>query len=100
MNQTCLRLYDYADERNRPVVALGWVALGGSVTGADAPQLLDVKTTRPSRGEIIRYVSLPGTIKANQQATLYAKIAGYLKSLSVEKGDRESRRLASRSTFT
>src|SRR5436189_3802158 len=55
---------------------------------ADAPKPVEVKTTRPSRGEIIRYVTLPGNIRANQQVTLYAKVAGYLKSLSVDKGDR------------
>jgi RND family efflux transporter MFP subunit len=44
--------------------------------------------TRPTRGEIIRYVKLPGSIRANQQATLYAKVAGYLKALTVDKGDR------------
>ncbi len=55
---------------------------------ADAPKPIDVKTTKPSRGEIHRFVTLPGSIKANQQATLYAKVAGYLKSLSVDKGDR------------
>jgi len=65
-----------------------WLALALAVAAADAPKPIDVKTTRPSRGEIIRYVTLPGTIKANQQATLYAKVAGYLKSLSVDKGDR------------
>ncbi len=57
-------------------------------TAAEAPKPVEVKTTRPSRGEIIRYVTLPGTIRANQQATLYAKVAGYLKSLSVDRGDR------------
>jgi len=55
---------------------------------ADAPKPLDVKITRPTRGEIIRYVTLPGTIKANQQATLYAKVPGYLKSIAVDKGDK------------
>jgi RND family efflux transporter MFP subunit len=55
---------------------------------ADPPKPVEVKTTRPSRGEIIRYVTLPGSIRANQQATLYAKVAGYLKSISVDKGDR------------
>jgi membrane fusion protein (multidrug efflux system) len=48
---------------------------------------LEVKVTRPTRGQIIRYVKLPGTIRANQQATLYAKVGGYLKSISVDKGD-------------
>jgi len=43
--------------------------------------------THPKRGEITRFVTLPGTIRANQQATVYAKVAGYLKTLSVDKGD-------------
>jgi len=47
----------------------------------------DVKTAHPQRGEIIRYVTLPGSVRANQQATLYAKVPGYLKSLAVDKGD-------------
>src|SRR5690242_3106249 len=55
---------------------------------ADAPKPVEVKAVRPARGEITRFVSLPGGIRANQQATLYAKVAGYLKSLSVDKGDR------------
>ncbi len=54
---------------------------------ADGPKPLEVKVTRPARGEIIRFVTLPGTVRANQQATLYAKVPGYLKSLSVDKGD-------------
>lgn len=54
---------------------------------ADAPKPLEVKVTHPTRGEIVRYVKLPGTIRANQQATLYAKVAGYLKTLAVDKGD-------------
>jgi len=29
----------------------------------------------------------PGEIKAYQQATLYAKVAGYLKTIRVDKGD-------------
>jgi RND family efflux transporter MFP subunit len=54
---------------------------------ADAPKPLDVKVTRPSRGDIVRYVTLPGTIKANQQVTMYAKTAGYLTTIKVDKGD-------------
>ncbi|MBX3732579.1 MAG: efflux RND transporter periplasmic adaptor subunit [Verrucomicrobiae bacterium] len=41
-----------------------------------------------SRGPVVRYVILPGTLRANQQATLYAKVPGYLKSLAVDTGDR------------
>ena len=53
---------------------------------ADAPKPIEVKAAHPTRGEIIRYVTLPGTIRANQQATIYAKVGGYLKSLNVDKG--------------
>src|SRR6185295_3330835 len=60
----------------------------GIATLSFAAAPVEVKVTRPSHGEIIRYVTLPGSIRANQQATLYAKIPGYLKSLSVDKGDR------------
>ena len=59
-----------------------------SLQSADAPKAVEVKTTAPTRGEIHRFVTLPGSIKANQQTTLYAKVAGYLKSLNVDKGDR------------
>src|SRR5215207_2593796 len=45
------------------------------------------KATHPAPGEIIRYVTLPGNIRANQQVTLYAKVPGYLKSLAVDRGD-------------
>ena len=55
---------------------------------ADAPKPVEVKVTRPTRGEINRYVTLPGSIRADKQVVLYAKVAGYLKSLKVDKGDR------------
>jgi membrane fusion protein (multidrug efflux system) len=46
-----------------------------------------VKAAKVTRGDVIRYVTLPGTLKANQQATLYAKVAGYLTKVIVDKGD-------------
>jgi membrane fusion protein (multidrug efflux system) len=48
---------------------------------------LEVKTAHPFRGEITRSIGLPGEIKAYQQATLYAKVTGYLKAITVDKGD-------------
>lgn len=63
------------------------VALAFAAQAADAPKAVEVKVARPARGEILRYVTLPGTVKANQQATLYAKVGGYLTTLSVDKGD-------------
>jgi membrane fusion protein, multidrug efflux system len=64
------------------------MAGGPMAEAAEAPNPITVKVVNPSRGEIIRYVKLPGSIRANQQATLYAKVAGYLKSIAVDKGDR------------
>ena len=48
---------------------------------------LAVQTVQPKRGPIIRFVTLPGEIKPYQEATLYAKVAGYLKTINVDKGD-------------
>jgi membrane fusion protein (multidrug efflux system) len=75
------------------LAATGLILLTASqplVAAADAPKPVEVKTAQPTRGEIHRFVTLPGSIKANQQATLYAKVPGYLKSLAVDKGDRVS----------
>jgi len=47
-----------------------------------------VQTIQPKRGPITRFVTLPAEIKPYQQATLYAKVPGYLKTISVDKGDR------------
>lgn len=52
---------------------------------AEAP--LSVKFVLPRRGDILRYVSLPATVAPNQQATLYSKVAGYLKTIAVDRGD-------------
>ena len=57
---------------------------GTTLQAANPPGL---KITTPLRGEIHRFVTLPGSIKANQQAKLYAKVPGYLKSIKVDIGD-------------
>jgi membrane fusion protein (multidrug efflux system) len=48
----------------------------------------NVQIVHPHRGEIARSITVP-TFKllAYQEATLYAKIAGYLKTITVDKGD-------------
>lgn len=61
------------------------LAIAAPALHAAAP--IEVKFTRPTRGDIVRYVTVPGTLKANQQATLYAKVGGYLSKISVDKGD-------------
>src|SRR5947207_10666926 len=47
-----------------------------------------VQVVQPKRGSITRNVTLPDEIQPHQQATLYAKVAGYLKTITVDKGDR------------
>lgn len=54
---------------------------------AAAAEPAKVKAAQVTRGDVIRYVTLPGTLKANQQATLYAKVAGYLTNVAIDKGD-------------
>jgi len=71
-----------------PALALLYALIPLAVPAADAPKPVEVKVAKPAHGEVIRYVTLPGTIRANQQATLYAKVPGYLKSIAVDKGDK------------
>ena len=54
---------------------------------APAPPPVNVQLTPLRRGDITRSITLPGTVAAWQQATLYAKVGGYLKTLTVDKGD-------------
>jgi membrane fusion protein (multidrug efflux system) len=48
---------------------------------------VNVQTAQPKQGPIERRITLPATIAPYQEATLYAKVAGYLKSIPVDKGD-------------
>jgi membrane fusion protein, multidrug efflux system len=49
--------------------------------------LVTVQTALPRRGEIARTVTLPSfRILAYQEATLYSKVTGYLKTITVDKG--------------
>jgi len=59
---------------------------GGDQPAAKAPPA-QVTATHPARGAISRWISLPAEVQPLQQATLYAKTAGYLKTISVDKGD-------------
>jgi membrane fusion protein, multidrug efflux system len=71
--------------RLAPIAAL--LGLLATLPSYGQPAPTDVTVARPQRGEIHRYVTLPGTLRANQQATLYPKVAGYLKAVAVDKGD-------------
>src|SRR5437762_820260 len=58
-----------------------------SPSAAPAAPPIAVQLIQPKRGPITRFVTLPGEIKPYQEATLYAKVAGYLKTITVDKGD-------------
>jgi multidrug efflux pump subunit AcrA (membrane-fusion protein) len=62
------------------------IPLTAAAAVAPAPAS-EVAVTTPKRGDIHRFVTLPGTLRANQQVTLHAKFAGYLKSITVDTGD-------------
>jgi membrane fusion protein, multidrug efflux system len=62
------------------------------VNAAEAPEVahdgaITVQTIRPVRRDVTRTLTLPGNIAPWLQATLYAKVPGYLKEMRVDKGD-------------
>jgi RND family efflux transporter MFP subunit len=86
--------------------SLGWVAaplaavLLASVVGCDrsvssasgsVPETrtaVRVKTVKPTRQEFARKVTLPASVRADAEVTLYAKVTGYLKTITKDRGDR------------
>src|SRR5258708_21002078 len=60
----------------------------GQSTPAPADPPVQVHITPLSAGPITRSVILPAQVNAFQEATLYAKVSGYLKSIAVDKGDK------------
>ena len=75
--------------------ALIWLGCAGSPGQTDAsedPQqgteVVNVEVVSPARDDIVRTISLPTSVEADQQAKLYSKVSGYLDSISVDIGDR------------
>jgi membrane fusion protein (multidrug efflux system) len=72
------------------LLAMGLLC-GCDHSAAEAPKPavppVNVQVVHPQRGNIVRKLTLPATIRPYQQATLYAKVAGYLKSIQVDRGD-------------
>ncbi|GKS57917.1 hypothetical protein YTPLAS18_14440 [Nitrospira sp.] len=48
---------------------------------------ISVQTVKPQRRDLVKSLSLPANVSPWQQATLYAKVPGYLKWVGVDKGD-------------
>jgi RND family efflux transporter MFP subunit len=46
------------------------------------------RTIKPSRQDIARRVALPASVRADSEVTLYAKVTGYLKNITKDRGDK------------
>jgi membrane fusion protein, multidrug efflux system len=75
------------------VTAILLIAVLGA-TGCDAPvtpmtttQRPTVDVVHPRHGEISKNIELPGDVVGFYEAALHSKVTGYLKSISVDKGD-------------
>src|SRR5215467_5281686 len=91
---------DAPPHSHSPKRGRGWgpylLGVGVLLAGCDRPQPPaavaarepePVQVVHAHRGAITRFVTLPGEIKPYQEATLYAKVSGYLKTITVDKGD-------------
>jgi len=61
--------------------------LGAAVPGT-AAEPATVATIRTTRGDITRHLALPGSLRPNQQVILQARVAGFVRSVAVDRGDR------------
>jgi membrane fusion protein, multidrug efflux system len=69
-------------------IALLWAAACDTpVTPMTTPQRATVDVVHPRQGEIARTIDLPGDVVGFYEAALHSKVTGYLKSISVDKGD-------------
>lgn len=84
-------------QRRVATMAAAAVALGLTIYVIAQPKNttapLDVEpavvgVTQPERRDLVRTITLPGDLRPYQEAKVYAKISGYLKWISVDRGDR------------
>jgi RND family efflux transporter MFP subunit len=74
-------------------VLLGTLALwsqraDAQSAAASAASPMTLPVTAPVVGPIVRTITLPAQVQPLRQAILYARVPGYLASISVDKGDR------------
>ncbi|HMF35153.1 MAG TPA: efflux RND transporter periplasmic adaptor subunit [Isosphaeraceae bacterium] len=60
---------------------------GSSEAQKSSSQAPTAQVIKPTRGGTARITDQPGTVRAFERATLYAKVSGYLKELRVDRGD-------------
>jgi membrane fusion protein (multidrug efflux system) len=66
---------------------LGAVGCDAPVTPMTTPQRVTVDVIHPLRGAIGKDIDLPGDVVGFYEAALHSKVTGYLKGISVDKGD-------------
>ena len=60
------RFMKYCSWLNRIWLA-GTIGIVGASLAADAPKPAEVKTTVPARGDVVRYVAMPGSLRAGEE---------------------------------
>src|SRR5271154_2687208 len=69
-------------------IALFWAAACDTpVAPMTTPQRATVDVVHPRQGDIAKTIDLPGDVVGFYEAALHSKVTGYLKSISVDKGD-------------
>jgi membrane fusion protein (multidrug efflux system) len=78
----------------RPITVAAVIAVAVLLTACAGPErgqrhtpVPAVIVIRAQRGEAVRSITLPGDLVGFYEATLYAKVTGYLASIGVDKGD-------------
>jgi membrane fusion protein (multidrug efflux system) len=59
-----------------------------SAAGSVESKTVKVKTVKAIRQDIVRKVVLPASVRADSEVTLYAKVTGYLKTITKDRGDK------------
>jgi RND family efflux transporter MFP subunit len=61
---------------------------GGPAASPHPAPAVAVQVTQPATRNVSRLISLPGEVRPWEEATLYSKVPGTLKEITVDKGDR------------
>jgi membrane fusion protein (multidrug efflux system) len=69
------------------IAVLGAAGCDAPVTSMTTTQKVTVDVVHPLRGAIAKDIDLPGDVVGFYEAALHSKVTGYLKSISVDKGD-------------
>lgn len=67
------------------------VLFGSDALRAQSVEPVSLSATRAKQGEIFRWITLPGTLRPNQQVRLLPRVPGYVLSMAVDRGDRVTR---------